>query len=177
MRLRMRDILEIFFSILAIASYSALYFESYDRFFLALRYFLDTFYSVFDLFLVTILAGGLAKVYLSRERIERLLGGKRSLRGCFLGAVLGGFVPGGGEIRLPIARTLLDLGAGIGAVTAFAMSRAIVVNFPQGVAFLGFDVASIQVVSIIAGAFLGGLFGEIIYERLYGEFRKEHVHM
>jgi len=61
---------------------------------------------------------GIIPLLVPQEMISRWVGAESGLRGVLIGTVVGGFLPGGPYVSLPLAAGLLRIGAGVGTMVA-----------------------------------------------------------
>lgn len=158
---------EKFFVVLAVIIYAALYYSSPNKATMAVNYSMDIFFDVILLVAAGICLGGLVKVALPDDFIPRFMGQERGLRAYFNSIMAAGIMPGEAYVRIPLLESLLYRGAGLGPFTSLNTSRPVLVNFPQGVAFLGLPIAIIQVISTMVGALIAGLFAAAV-QRKFG---------
>ncbi len=176
---------EKFFIILAAALYAAVYYSSPDNAVKAINYSIDIFFDVIALVIAGICLGGLVKAAMPDDFIPRFMGQEKGLRAYFNSIMVAGILPGEAYVRIPLFEALLSRGAGLGPFASLNTSRPMLVNFPQGVAFLGLPIAIVQVISTVGGALIAGLFAAAV-QRKFGiietgprgstenSFRKSH---
>ena len=66
-----------------------------------------------------LILAGMVQVLIPHEMIAKWVGAESGFRGILIGTAMGGFMPGGPYISLPIAAGLLRAGASIGTMVAF----------------------------------------------------------
>ena len=71
------------------------------------------------LLIFAFIVAGMIQVLIPAEMISRWIGTESGLRGVLIGTVVGGLMPGGPYVSLPIAAGLLRTGASIGTIVAF----------------------------------------------------------
>ena len=71
------------------------------------------------LLIFAFIIAGMVQVLIPQEMISRWIGTESGLRGLLIGTVMGGLMPGGPYVSLPIAAGLLRAGASIGTMVAF----------------------------------------------------------
>ena len=98
------------------------------------------------LLIFAIAVAGLIQVLIPTKTIAKWLGREAGLRGIVIGAVLGGLMPGGPFVSLPIAAALLRAGAGIGTMVAFLTGWSIlaVTRLPLEVGLMGWKFTAIR---------------------------------
>ena len=70
------------------------------------------------LLIFAFIVAGMIQVIVPTEMISKWVGTESGLRGVLIGTVVGGFLPGGPFISLPLAAGLLRVGASIGTMVA-----------------------------------------------------------
>lgn len=73
---------------------------------------------VIPLLIFAFIIAGTIPLLVPSEAVSRLVGAESGWRGILIGAVVGGFMPGGPYVTLPLAAGLLRVGAGIGTMVA-----------------------------------------------------------
>ncbi len=155
------EIIEIAFISLCILTYLFSYYKDREKTMKSMRYSYDTFLNTFYLLLAGIALGGIVHSILPENLVIAFLGESQGYRSILFGVALGCVLPGGPYIRLPVVVTLLQLGAGIGAVTALLASFSLL-YLPQAYAFLNTRVMKIQTLAIITGALFAGIIASFI---------------
>jgi uncharacterized membrane protein YraQ (UPF0718 family) len=82
---------------------------------------------------------GMAQVLIPHDILAKWVGSESGLRGIMIGAVAGGFAPGGPYVSLPIAAALLRAGASVGTMVAFLTGWSLwaVGRLPMEVGIMG----------------------------------------
>lgn len=70
------------------------------------------------LLVFAMIVAGMVQVLVPREIISKWVGAESGFRGILIGSVMGGFMPGGPYISLPLAAGLLRAGASVGTMVA-----------------------------------------------------------
>lgn len=70
------------------------------------------------LLIFAFIIAGMIQFIVPTEMISKWVGAESGLRGIMIGTVVGGFLPGGPFVSLPIAVGLLQAGAGVGTMVA-----------------------------------------------------------
>lgn len=153
---------EKYFVLLAIVLYAAIYYSAPVDAIKAVNYSVDVFFDVILLVIAGICLGGLVKAALPDDFVSRHLGPDVGRKAYFNSILVASILPGEAYVRIPLFEAFLERGAGIGPFTSLSTSRPVIINFPQGVAFLGLPVAIIQVASTMFGALVAGLFAAVI---------------
>ncbi len=74
---------------------------------------------IVPLLIFAFIIAGMIQVLIPTEIISRWIGAESGFRGILIGTAVGGLVPGGPYVSLPIAAGLLRTGASIGTMVAF----------------------------------------------------------
>jgi len=75
--------------------------------------------SITPLLIFAFIVAGMAQALIPQETISRWVGVESGFRGILVGSALGGLMPGGPFVTLPIAAGFLRTGASIGTMVAF----------------------------------------------------------
>ena len=70
------------------------------------------------LLIFAFIIAGMAQALVPTEMISKWVGAESGFRGILIGTVVGGFMPGGPYVSLPIAAGLLRVGASVGTMVA-----------------------------------------------------------
>jgi len=165
-RRRGRETAERLTVFITIALYIAIFYYSPERGMKAIGYSAEVFFDVIFLVFAAICLGGLAKAALPGDLIVKFLSQERGIKAYFSSILIASLLPGEGYIRIPLFKVFLDKGAGIGPFTSLSSCRPLLINFPQGVAFLGLPIAIIQVIGSMVGALFAGLFAAVVQKRI-----------
>ncbi len=157
---------EKYFILIAIVLYAAIYNSAPVDAIKAINFSVDVFFDVILLVLAGICLGGLVKASLPEDFVSRHLGPDAGRRAYFNSVLVAGILPGEAYVRIPLFEAFLTKGAGIGPFTSLSTARPVIVNFPQGMAFLGLPIAIIQVASTMFGALVAGLFASLVPGRV-----------
>jgi uncharacterized protein len=97
------------------------------------------------LFFAMVLAGVVQQV-IPQETISGWLGQESGWRGIMIGTVVGGMMPGGPFISLPIAAGLLRVGAGVGTMVAMITGWSLLafMRLPMEVSIMGWKFTLIR---------------------------------
>jgi uncharacterized protein len=117
------------------------------------------------LFFAFIIAG-MAQTLIPRELITRWIGDESGIKGILLGSLMGGLVPGGPFVMLPLSAGLLRGGAGIGVIISFVTGWSVfsIARLPIEIGFLGWQFTFIRIATtfffpVIAGLLAQAFFG------------------
>jgi uncharacterized membrane protein YraQ (UPF0718 family) len=156
---------EKYFVLIAVLLYSAIYYSSPVDTIKAVNYSVDIFFDVILLVIAGICLGGLVKATMPDDFVSSHLGPDVGKRAYFNSILVAGILPGEAYVRIPLFEAFLERGAGIGPFTSLSTARPVIVNFPQGMAFLGLSIALIQVASTMFGALVAGLFAGVVQNK------------
>lgn len=156
---------EKYFILIAIVLYAAIYYSAPVDAIKAVNFSVDVFFDVILLVLAGICLGGLVKASLPDDFVSRHMGPDVGRKAYFNGVLVAGILPGEAYVRIPLFEAFLTKGAALGPFTSLSTARPVLVNFPQGMAFLGLPIAIIQVASTMFGALIAGLFAGVAQGR------------
>ena len=128
----------------------------------------DLLLQIIPLLIFAFIIAGLIQVLLPAKIISKWLGTESGLRGILIGTIVGGFMPGGPMVNLPVAAGLLRAGAGIGTMVAFLTGWSLwaISRMPIEIGLLGwkFTVVRFAVsffLPVIAGILANMFFGKV----------------
>ena len=123
---------------------------------------------IIPLLIFAFIIAGLIQVLAPTEMISRWVGAESGFRGILIGAVIGGFTPGGPFVTLPIAAGLLRTGASVGTMVAFMTGWSLLAfsRLPLEVGLLGWKFTLIRLACtfffpVIAGLIANRLFPNV----------------
>ena len=129
----------------------------------------DILVQIAPLLVFAFIVAGMIQVLIPTETISKYVGSESGFSGIFIGAVIGGLMPGGPFISLPIAAGLLVAGAGIGTMVAFMTGWSVwaVSRLPIEVGIMGWRFTAIRLASsflfpVIAGLLANLFFGDVV---------------
>lgn len=98
-----------------------------------------TLVGVVPLLLAAFLVAGLIRVLISRDAVERWMGGASGWRGIALACVAGALTPGGPYVYYPISAAFLRAGASLGVLVSFVSAKTLwsATRIPLELALLG----------------------------------------
>lgn len=124
----------------------------------------NLFLQVIPLLVFAFILAGMLRVLLPTDLIAKWIGEESGLKGIFIGAIAGGFLPGGPFVAMPLVAGLAKLGASIPVLVAvitgwslFAVSR-----LPIELGILGPKFMLIRLASVFVFAPLAGLMAKLI---------------
>ncbi len=116
------------------------------------------------------IVAGMLQVLIPTETIARYVGTESGFSGIIIGAIVGGLMPGGPFVSLPIAAGLLVAGAGTGTMVAlmtgwsvWAVSRLPIELGVMGWRFTVIRLASSFFFPILAGLLANIFFGGVVF--------------
>ncbi len=123
---------------------------------------------VVPLLIFAFILAGMIQYLVPAEMISRWVGTESGWRGILIGTVIGGLMPGGPYISLPIAAGLLQVGAGVGTMVALLTGWSLLAfsRLPMEVGILGWKFALIRlactfffppIAGLIASRFFSGV--------------------
>jgi len=125
-------------------------------------------WQMLPILILALVVAGMVQVLVPREIISRWIGEASGLRGILIGTVIGGFMPGGPYVSLPIAAGLMRAGASIGTMVAFITGWSILAftRLPIEIGVMGWKFTLIRLACSfffppIAGLIAGRLFGTV----------------
>ena len=109
------------------------------------------------------------QVLLPYDTVSRWVGAESGMRGILIGALAGGFSPGGPYVNLPIAIGLMRAGAGVGTIVAFLTGWSLwaVARLPMELGILGWKLTLIRIASTLIFPPIAG----IIAQTLFGGYK------
>ena len=129
--------------------------------------------SAFDMLVViapllvfAFIIAGVIPLLVPQEQISRWVGTESGMRGILIGTVVGGFLPGGPYVSLPMAAGLLQVGAGVGTMVALVTGWSLLAfsRLPMEIGIMGWKFTVVRLVCTfffppIAGFIANRLFG------------------
>jgi uncharacterized membrane protein YraQ (UPF0718 family) len=120
------------------------------------------------LLIFAFIIAGTLPLLIPRETISQWVGAESGFRGILIGSVVGGALPGGPYVSLPLAAGLLRLGAGVGTMVALVTGWSLLAlsRLPMEVGIMGWRFTAIRLVCSfffppIAGLIANRLFSGI----------------
>ncbi|MES0278261.1 MAG: permease [Dehalococcoidales bacterium] len=119
------------------------------------------------LLIFAIAVAGLIQVLIPTELVSEWVGTESGLQGVLIGAIVGGFMPGGPFVSLPIAAALLMAGAGIGTMVAFltGWSLLAVSRLPLEVGLMGWRFTAIRLSVTFFLPVVAGLLANLFFSQ------------
>ena len=123
---------------------------------------------ILPLLIFAFIVAGMIRVLIPQELIAKWVGAESGFRGILIGSVLGGIMPGGPYVSMPIIAGLLRTGAGIGTMVALITSWSLIAiaRLPMEVGILGWKFSLIRLACVfffppIAGLIANKLFSSV----------------
>jgi len=124
----------------------------------------NLFFKMIPLLFFAFVLAGMIQVLVPKEIIIKWIGQESGIKGIFLGAILGGCLPGGPYVVLPLAAGLLKIGVSIPVLISFLAGWSLIgfTKIPLQIAILGPKVTLIRFLSVAFFAPLAGLIASLI---------------
>jgi len=120
------------------------------------------------LLILAMIVAGIIPTLVSQEAISKWVGAESGIRGILIGTVVGGVMPGGPYVSLPLAAGLLRMGAGIGTMVALITGWSVLAfsRMPMEIGIMGWKFTLIRLGCTfffppIAGLIANRLFGNV----------------
>jgi uncharacterized membrane protein YraQ (UPF0718 family) len=123
---------------------------------------------ILPLLIFAFIIAGMIPVLVPAELISTWIGEGSGIRGILIGTVVGGFMPGGPYVSLPIAAGLLRVGASVGTMVAFitAWSLWAVSRLPLDIAILGWQFTLIRLACTFFFPPIAGLIANALFHNV-----------
>ena len=111
---------------------------------------------------------GIIPLLVPHEAISRWVGAESGLRGIFIGTIVGGLLPGGPYVSMPMAAGLLRVGAGVGTMVALLTSWSLwaVSRMPMEIGILGWKFWLIRLACTFFFPPIAGLIANALFSRV-----------
>lgn len=123
---------------------------------------------ILPLLIFAFIVGGMIQILVPKEIISNWVGAESGFRGLLIGSAIGGLMPGGPYVSMPIVAGLLRTGASIGTMVALitAWSLLAVSRMPIEIGILGWKFALIRLACVfffppVAGLIANRLFSGV----------------
>jgi uncharacterized membrane protein YraQ (UPF0718 family) len=125
----------------------------------------DMLIQIAPLLVFAFIVAGMIQVLIPTETISKYVGSESGFSGILIGAIIGGLMPGGPFISLPIAAGLLVAGAGVGTMVAFMTGWSIwaISRLPIEVGIMGWRFTAIRLASSFLFPVIAGLIANLIF--------------
>ena len=123
---------------------------------------------IIPLLIFAFIVAGMIQNLIPKEMISKWVGEESGLRGILIGTVVGGFMPGGPYVSLPIAAGLLRTGASIGTMVAFLTSWSLwaVSRLPMEIGIMGWQFTLIRLACVFFFPPIAGLIANTFFSRI-----------
>ncbi len=119
------------------------------------------------LLIFSFIVAGMVQHLIPTEIISKWIGAESGFRGILIGTAIGGFMPGGPYVCLPIAAGLLRVGASVGTMVAFitAWSLLAVTRLPMEIGIMGWKFTLIRLACTFFFPPIAGLIANLLFSR------------
>ena len=123
---------------------------------------------VMPLLIFVFIIAGIIPILIPNEMIARWVGAESGFRGILIGTTVGGLMPGGPIVALPIAAGLLQAGAGIGTMVAFMTGWSLwaFARLPLEVGLMGWKFTAIRLACTFIFPILAGLIANLFFSKV-----------
>ncbi len=127
----------------------------------------DLLLQIIPLLIFAFIIAGMVQYLVPTELMSGWVGTESGFRGILIGTVMGGFMPGGPYVSLPIAAGLLRMGASIGTMVAFitAWSLLAFARLPLEVGIMGWKFTLIRLACTFFFPPIAGLIANLFFSR------------
>ena len=114
---------------------------------------------IIPILIFAFIIAGMIQVLVPTEMISRWVGAESGFRGILIGTAIGGFMPGGPYVSLPIAAGLLRAGAGIGTMVALITAWSLLAfsRLPIEIGLIGWKFTLIRLACVFFFPPIAGL--------------------
>jgi len=119
------------------------------------------------LLMFALVVAGMAQALIPSEMISKWVGTESGFRGILVGSAIGGFMPGGPYMSLPIAAGMLRMGAGVGTMVALITGWSLLAftRMPLEIGILGWKFWAIRFACTFFFAPLAGFIASVFFSR------------
>ncbi len=123
---------------------------------------------VVPLLIFSFVVAGMIQTLIPKEVISRWVGAESGWRGIFIGTVVGGLIPGGPYVSLPLAAGMLKIGAGVGTTVALLTGWSLLefTQLPLQIGILGWKFALIRLACTFFFPPIAGLIANLLFSRV-----------
>jgi len=123
---------------------------------------------IIPLLIFAFIVAGMIQTLITTETISKWVGTESGFRGLLIGTVVGGFMPGGPFVSLPIAAGLLRVGASVGTMVALmtAWSLWAIARLPLEAGILGWKFTLIRIACTFFFPPIAGLIANTFFSRI-----------
>jgi uncharacterized membrane protein YraQ (UPF0718 family) len=123
---------------------------------------------VAPLLIFAFIIAGIIPLLIPQEQISKWVGAESGMRGIFIGTVVGGCLPGGPYVAMPVVAGLLQVGAGVGTMVALMTGWSLLAfsRLPLEIGIMGWKFTLIRLACSfffppIAGFLANRIFGNV----------------
>ncbi len=122
---------------------------------------------IIPLLVFAFIVAGMIQVLVPASMVSKWVGAESGFRGVLIGSVIGGFMPGGPFVSLPIAAGLLRVGASVGTMVALltGWSLLAVARLPMEVGVMGWKFTLIRLACTFFFPPIAGLIANLFFSR------------
>ena len=119
------------------------------------------------LLIFAFIVAGMVQYLVPTEMMSRWVGTESGFRGILIGTAIGGFMPGGPYVCLPIAAGLLRMGAGVGTMVALLTSWSLwaISRMPMEIGIMGWKFTLIRLACTFFFPPIAGLIANLLFSR------------
>jgi len=123
---------------------------------------------IVPLLIFAFIVAGMVQTLVPTEMISKWIGTESGFRGILIGTVVGGFMPGGPYISLPIAAGLLRVGASVGTMVALLTGWSLLAftRLPLEVGILGWQFTLIRLACTFIFPPIAGLIANTFFSHI-----------
>ena len=122
---------------------------------------------IVPLLVFAFIVAGMVQILVPIEMISKWVGAESGFRGILIGTAVGGLMPGGPYVSLPIAAGLLRAGAGIGTMVALITAWSLLAfsRMPLEIGILGWKFTLIRLACVFFFPPIAGLIANTFFSR------------
>jgi len=119
------------------------------------------------LLIFAFIIAGIIPLLVPHEAISRWVGAESGWRGILIGTIVGGFLPGGPYVSLPMAAGLLRVGASVGTMVALITGWSLLAfsRFPMEIGIMGWKFTLIRFACTFFFPPIAGLIANLFFSR------------
>jgi len=123
---------------------------------------------ILPLLVFAFIVAGMVQTLVPTEMISKWIGTESGFRGILIGTVVGGFMPGGPYISLPIAAGLLRVGASVGTMVALLTGWSLLAftRLPLEVGIMGWQFTLIRLACTFIFPPIAGLIANTFFSHI-----------
>ena len=122
---------------------------------------------IVPLLVFAFIVAGMVQILVPIEMISKWVGAESGFRGILIGTAVGGLMPGGPYVSLPIAAGLLRAGAGVGTMVALITAWSLLAfsRMPLEIGILGWKFTLIRLACVFFFPPIAGLIANTFFSR------------